>query len=223
LRIGSIAHTTDYDFNGWLDDVHVSKGIARWLKSFSPPTASLWHMPEDGVARILPNTPVTNRPSIMHYANQAFRIGPTNYPGYLGATGANTETSMWELQFSGYRDSCPDTLGAKIACMNLSTGWGYAASYGNLIFSTLNVLPSTYDSTTEKARLTYDGRLLVGVTGSNEMFEVNGNGKVKQLIMTNLSPGTTGATGVAGCFAADDSYLYYKTSTGWKRIAIAGW
>jgi hypothetical protein len=84
-------------------------------------------------------------------------------------------------------------------------------------------LPSTYDSTTEKARLTYDGRLLVGVTGSNEMFEVNGNGKVKQLIMTNLSPGTTGATGVAGCFAADDSYLYYKTSTGWKRIAIAGW
>jgi hypothetical protein len=27
------------DFNGWLDEFRISKGIARWTSNFTPPTA----------------------------------------------------------------------------------------------------------------------------------------------------------------------------------------
>jgi len=37
LRIGT--RDSGNDFNGWLDEIRVSKGIARWTANFTPPTA----------------------------------------------------------------------------------------------------------------------------------------------------------------------------------------
>ena len=43
-NLGSVAHIGGYSndgfFNGWMDEVRVSKGIARWTSNFTPPTAS---------------------------------------------------------------------------------------------------------------------------------------------------------------------------------------
>jgi hypothetical protein len=36
--IGRYGGYTSYDFNGWLDEVRISKGIARWVSNFTPPT-----------------------------------------------------------------------------------------------------------------------------------------------------------------------------------------
>ena len=39
LYIGRHGPYTGYDFNGFLDELRVSKGIARWTSNFTPPTA----------------------------------------------------------------------------------------------------------------------------------------------------------------------------------------
>lgn len=39
LRIGRGVTTTTNYFNGWLDEIRISKGIARWTTTFTPPTA----------------------------------------------------------------------------------------------------------------------------------------------------------------------------------------
>jgi hypothetical protein len=36
--IGRAGYYTGYDFKGWLDEVRISKGIARWTSNFTPPT-----------------------------------------------------------------------------------------------------------------------------------------------------------------------------------------
>ena len=39
LRIGRrSAGGTHFDFNGWMDEVRISKGVARWTANFTPPT-----------------------------------------------------------------------------------------------------------------------------------------------------------------------------------------
>jgi hypothetical protein len=41
LRVGSRDPATGSPlyFNGWIDEVRISKGIARWTSNFTPPTA----------------------------------------------------------------------------------------------------------------------------------------------------------------------------------------
>lgn len=221
LRIGML--NSNYYFNGWLGNIHIAKGVARWINQFTPPMSAVWQMPPDGTNRLLPNVGIMYRPDILHLRNRTLRLGPTNYVGYAGATGHGLEAARTEILFSGYRDTMTDTVAAKIVGLSLATSYGTAAQYGALAFYTLDSLPSVFDATTEKMRLTSSGQLCVGVTGSNERGEFNGNVKMAQLIMSNYTPGSTGATGVAGCFAADDSYVYYRTTAGWKRAAIAGW
>ena len=36
--IARYGNYTGYDYNGWLDEVRISKGIARWTSNFTPPT-----------------------------------------------------------------------------------------------------------------------------------------------------------------------------------------
>ena len=40
LHIGIHDDATNYALNGWLDEVRISKGIARWTTNFTPPTAA---------------------------------------------------------------------------------------------------------------------------------------------------------------------------------------
>lgn len=46
-NIGRWAFDTSYDFNGWIDEFRISKGIARWTANFTPPTKPYF-----------PNTPI---------------------------------------------------------------------------------------------------------------------------------------------------------------------
>ena len=36
--MGRLGNYTGYDFNGWIDECRISKGIARWTADFTPPT-----------------------------------------------------------------------------------------------------------------------------------------------------------------------------------------
>lgn len=39
LRVGARGNDANYTLNGWIDELRVSKGIARWTGSFTPPSA----------------------------------------------------------------------------------------------------------------------------------------------------------------------------------------
>lgn len=39
LTLGRYGNYASYDFNGWLDEVRISKGIARWVSDFTAPSA----------------------------------------------------------------------------------------------------------------------------------------------------------------------------------------
>jgi hypothetical protein len=39
LYIGRYGLTSNYYFNGWIDELRISKGIARWTSNFTPPTS----------------------------------------------------------------------------------------------------------------------------------------------------------------------------------------
>jgi hypothetical protein len=40
LSVGRIGAHNGFYFNGWIDEVRISKGIARWTSNFTPPTAA---------------------------------------------------------------------------------------------------------------------------------------------------------------------------------------
>jgi hypothetical protein len=39
LTVGKKINTSREDFNGWIDELRISKGIARWTSNFTPPTS----------------------------------------------------------------------------------------------------------------------------------------------------------------------------------------
>jgi len=71
LKIAMLGALYEYYFNGWLDEVRISKGIARWTSNFTPPTASykwdaytvlLLHMDgTDGSQTFIDSSAITGR------------------------------------------------------------------------------------------------------------------------------------------------------------------
>jgi hypothetical protein len=67
------------------------------------------------------------------------------------------------------------------------------------------------------------GNLLIGAdTGSTSRLDITGANGFSQLrLRTQYTPASSSDTnGNKGDLAADDNYIYYKTSTGWKRAAL---
>ena len=68
------------------------------------------------------------------------------------------------------------------------------------------------------------GNVVVGaVTGSTSKVDITGTNGYSQLrIRTQYTPSSSSDTnGNQGDIAVDDNYFYYKTSTGWKRVALS--
>jgi hypothetical protein len=99
--------------------------------------------------------------------------GPTS-----GYTGLGQETTRHQLVFSGWRDSFPDTTGAKIVAVNRtaynSDPW-YLVQYTDLSFFTLGSWPDGADSTLERMRITGEnGYVAIGSTAvTNARFPLD--------------------------------------------------
>ncbi len=68
------------------------------------------------------------------------------------------------------------------------------------------------------------GNLLMGATtGSTSKVDIIGNSGFSQLrLRTQYTPSSSSdSNGNPGDTAVDDNYFYYKTSTGWKRVALS--
>ena len=69
------------------------------------------------------------------------------------------------------------------------------------------------------------GEVGVGITDPSSKLDVSGSNGYDQFRMrTTYTPtGTSDPNGNTGDVAWDDSYVYVKTSTGWKRAALTTW
>jgi len=63
----------------------------------------------------------------------------------------------------------------------------------------------------------------IGTTEPSAKLDINGSTGYNQLRMrTSYTPtGTADTNGNTGDLAWDDSYIYVKTSAGWKRAALS--
>lgn len=121
-------------------------------------------------------------------SNQTIRIGGIYRGAGSGFTGTGQETDRHQIVFSSWRDAQPDTVGAKIAGINLTNyvtpNWDLVQKT-DLAFYTLNTTPASSDATTEKMRLTAEGNVGIGTTNPGATLDVNGTVKI--------SGGTPGA------------------------------
>jgi hypothetical protein len=91
---------------------------------------------------------------------------------------------------------------------------------GHLSFWTRNA-----SSLAERVRITEDGNFGIGTTTPTAKLDVNGSTGYNQLrIRSSFTPtGTNDASGNVGDIAWDDSYIYVKTNSGWKRSTLSTW
>ena len=76
-----------------------------------------------------------------------------------------------------------------------------------------------------------DGVTTIGVGDSNDRAQINGDvtiyGKLKVdssgIIISEDAPSTSGAAGDNHEIRVDNNYIYVKTSTAWKRVALSTW
>lgn len=69
------------------------------------------------------------------------------------------------------------------------------------------------------------GNIAIGASTATSKLDVNGvNGYSQFRLRTQYTPTSSADTnGAVGDIAVDDNYMYYKTTTGWKRAALSAW
>jgi hypothetical protein len=101
LKIG-VRNDNGTPFNGWLDEIRISNGIARWTSTFTPPTEAYGEArPVNTVAPTVTGTATggqtlysttgswTNSPTSYSYQWQRDNQGGGVYANILGATGGS--------------------------------------------------------------------------------------------------------------------------------------
>jgi len=92
LQVGKHPQNVDY-MAGWLDELRISKGVARWTTNFTPPTA-----PYGGGSNPVPtNTPVPTSTSIPLSTATATQVPSTAVasPTSIVFTATNTSVPVW--------------------------------------------------------------------------------------------------------------------------------
>jgi hypothetical protein len=73
-------------------------------------------------------------------------------------------------------------------------------------------------ATTPAGTTTLTTRLTLNTTANFTVPVISGGNYVR--VTTAQSPATSAAAGATGDIAWDDTYLYVRQSTGWRRIAL---
>ena len=166
---------------------------------------------------------------------------PNNSAGYttISAGGAisNTDGSVEANYSSGAPAiSLYATKGASIAndfagiqsfdsagTTNYFIGYdGDGAGYGGYFSVEKNQPLSFWTNSIEQARITADGKLLIGTTTSGASKLTVADDSIQ--INSSKTPSTAGATGTTGQICWDSSYIYVCVAANtWKRAAIASW
>jgi hypothetical protein len=141
------------------------------------------------------------------------RVGiGTSSPAYpLDVNGSVRLTNSAFLNFNNSSGTAQTVLGL----FSDNSTYLDAATGGNIIFRP--------NASAERARLTSDGKFLVGTSSDSggAVFQVNGD---RIRVGTAKTPASASATGTAGEIAWDANYIYVCTATNtWKRSAIATW
>lgn len=93
-------------------------------------------------------------------------------------------------------------------------------------YLTISTTPIGSVTLTEAARFQNDGALSIGQTttdGVNKL-QVTGGAKFDAVRITQQTPASAAASGVANTIAFDTGFIYICTATNtWKRVAIASW
>lgn len=152
------AHAFGADFQGYLDEVRVSKGIARWVTSFTPPTNPFIYDP-------------TYMKLLLHMDGEDSGVTFTDEAGKVITPSGNACTKIAQKQFgtaSAYFDSSGDYLTIPdSADFALGTGdytiefWAYIIAWGTdcSIFKVLT-----------------NGGLQIGKNGSSSSWGTRANG-----------------------------------------------
>jgi hypothetical protein len=134
----------------------------------------------------------------------------TIYGGHNGMLYGNTGTTA-------HQNSWPFNINGGIG-----TGNGMP---GDIVFSTGNAQASgtTIHTLTNRWWLKGGNGYLSNTSTPTSTIDITGDNGYSQLRMrTTYTPSSTSDTnGNLGDFSWDDSYLYIKTSTGWKRSALS--
>ena len=133
----------------------------------------------------------------------------------VGAAGGTSTTTLQQA----YNNSVtPEiTINSTLDGLSIKNGTGNADNVSNL-------LEGLNSSGTTTSIIRADGAIS-GTTLYGRTIDVSGTTGYNQLIARNTytPSGTTDTNGVVGDISWDTSYLYVKTSAGWKRSGLATW
>jgi len=153
-----------FSFNGWIDEMRVSKGVARWTANFTPPTSEYTFATPTPIATFTPTlTPTlapTNTPTYTPTAT--FTNMPTNtpLPNYGGSGICWSSSNSWESYTAYYaidRDTIPESKGWDSSLHGAAQMWNFAAQHFESIYSETSSNIISYGETNEPNALEETG------------------------------------------------------------------
>lgn len=130
----------------------------------------------------------------------AFRASRGTYSARTACLSADL---IGQIDFGGYTGAGTSVNGKAVVRGVASENWSTTATGTRLEFWTT---PNTTLNQTVRLTIENNGKCVFNFNAIN--------------ISTAQSPATSGAAGTTGDIAWDDTYLYVRMSTGWRRIAL---
>jgi hypothetical protein len=161
----------------------------------------------------------------VHISMKAY--GSSSYPIFNSLRGRGTSASpaavqsgdeLLIYQANGQYSASSSRTGGQLV-FQANQNWSLSASGTRIVLDGVN---DNSTSPSEWMRLV-NGNVGIGTTSPTARLDVNSSTGYNQVRMrTSYTPtGTSDANGNVGDIAWDDSYIYIKTSAGWKRVALS--
>ena len=210
---GYIYNGTPQDlFNGYIDEVRISKGIARWTSNFTPPTA-----PYD-----VDTTPPTV--SSTSPAGSSTGVGVSSAISATFSEDINSSTittSTFTLSSSsGSSVSGTVSYSNKVATFTPSSNLSYSTTYTATIFTGVkdisgNAMSSNYT-------LSFTTGSAPDVTApSNASVSINSGASYTNSTAVTLTLSATDSVGVVGYYTSTSSSTPVASASGWNSVTSA--